>query len=138
MGSKVPPGRPIMRADERQTADTRYKIQDTRYKETGARFGSECRQLLKACLYLVSCIYFLTCPSPSTMNFTEVRPSRPTGPRACSLSVEMPISAPRPYSKPSAKRVEAFTITELESTSRRKRRARVRSSVTMLSVCCEQ
>ena len=37
---------------------------------------------------------------------SEVRPSRPTGPRACSLSVEMPISAPRPYSKPSAKRVD--------------------------------
>src|SRR5574340_817028 len=55
------------------------------------------------------------------MNFCEVSPSRPTGPRACILSVEMPISAPRPYSKPSAKRVEAFTITELESTSRRKR-----------------
>jgi len=30
-----------------------------------------------------------------------------------------------------------LTITELESTSRRKRRARLMSSVTMLSVCCE-
>jgi hypothetical protein len=59
------------------------------------------------------------------------------GPRACSLLVEMPISAPRPYSKPSAKRVEAFTITELESTSRRKRCARDQSSVTIASVCCE-
>jgi len=29
----------------------------------------------------------------------------------------MPISAPRPYSKPSAKRVDALTITELESTT---------------------
>ena len=28
----------------------------------------------------------------------------------------MPISAPRPYSPPSAKRVEAFTITLAEST----------------------
>jgi hypothetical protein len=57
----------------------------------------------------------------STIHFCEVRPSRPTGPRAWNLSVEMPISAPRPNSKPSAKRVEAFTITEAESTSRRKR-----------------
>lgn len=46
-----------------------------------------------------------TCPSPNTTYFSLVRPSRPTGPRAWSLSVEIPISAPRPYSKPSAKRV---------------------------------
>ena len=39
-----------------------------------------------------------TSPWPSTTNFCVVSPSRPTGPRACSLSVEMPISAPRPYS----------------------------------------
>jgi hypothetical protein len=58
-------------------------------------------------------------------HFCDVRPSSPTGPRAWNLSVLMPISAPRPYSKPSAKRVEAFTITEAESTSRRKRIARV-------------
>ena len=37
----------------------------------------------------------------------------------------------------SAKRVEAFHITELESTSRRKRSARAASAVTMASVCCE-
>ena len=36
---------------------------------------------------------------------------------------QLAISAPRPYSKPSEKRVEALTITELESTSRRNRRA---------------
>src|SRR3569623_695219 len=65
------------------------------------------------------------------MNFWLVSPSRPTGPRTWILSVLMPISAPRPYSKPSAKRVEAFTITELESTSRRKRRARVKYAVPM-------
>ena len=35
-------------------------------------------------------------------------PSRPTGPRAWSLLVETPTSAPKPYRKPSAKRVEAF------------------------------
>src|SRR4029077_4192535 len=78
-----------------------------------------------------------TSPWPSTTYFCEVRPSRPTGPRACSLSVEMPISAPRPYSKPSAKRVEALTKTELESTSRRNRRALASSSVTIASVCCD-
>ncbi len=60
-------------------------------------------------------------PIPSTTHFWLVRPSRPTGPRACSLLVEMPISAPRPNSNPSAKRVDALTSTELESTSRRKR-----------------
>src|SRR5690554_6821407 len=68
---------------------------------------------------------FRMCPSPNTTYFCDVNPSSPTGPRACILSVEIPISAPRPYSKPSAKRVEAFTITELESTSVIKRRARV-------------
>ena len=51
----------------------------------------------------------------------EVRPSKPTGPRACNLSLEIPISAPRPYSKPSAKRVLALTITLALSTSRKKR-----------------
>ena len=53
-------------------------------------------------------------------NVRAVRKYR-SGSRAWSLFVEMPISAPRPNSKPSAKRVDAFTITELESTSRRKR-----------------
>ena len=43
--------------------------------------------------------------------------SKPTGPRGMDLSVEMPISAPKPYSKPSAKRVEALIMTELESTA---------------------
>src|SRR6202007_2960720 len=65
--------------------------------------------------------YVRICPLPSTIHFWLVSPSRPTGPRACSLLVEMPISAPRPYSKPSAKRVDALIITELESTSRRNR-----------------
>ena len=44
----------------------------------------------------------------------------PTGPRAWNLSVLMPISAPRPYSNPSANRVLAFTITLAESTSPQK------------------
>src|SRR5260221_2476777 len=78
-----------------------------------------------------------TCPVPRTTHFWLVRPSSPTGPRACSLLVEMPISAPRPYSKPSAKRVDALTITELESTSRQKRIALAWSDVTIASVCCE-
>jgi hypothetical protein len=46
----------------------------------------------------------------------------------------MPISAPRPYSKPSAKRVLAFTITLAESTCRRKARACWWSRVMMASV----
>ena len=65
-------------------------------------------------------------PRPKTTNFSVVRPSTPTGPRAWSLSVLMPISAPRPYSKPSAQQVGVLTMTELESTSRRKRCARSR------------
>ena len=54
---------------------------------------------------------------PNTTYFNDVKPSSPTGPRACSLSLEMPISAPRPYSNPSAKKVGVLSITELESTS---------------------
>ena len=76
-------------------------------------------------------------PWPSTTHFCDVRPSRPTGPRACSLSVEMPISVSRPYSKLSAKRVETLTITLAEPTSRRKRVAAACESVTMASVWCE-
>jgi hypothetical protein len=53
------------------------------------------------------------------------------------LSVLMPISAPRPYSKPSAKRVLALTITLAESTSRRKRIAFAWWSVRIASVWCE-
>ena len=45
---------------------------------------------------------------------------RPMGPRACIFWVEMPISAPRPNSKPSVKRVEAFTYTAAASTRSRK------------------
>ena len=44
------------------------------------------------------------------------RPSSPTGPRAWTLFVEMPTSAPRPYLKPSANLVEALWTTEDEST----------------------
>ena len=46
----------------------------------------------------------------------------------------MPISAPNPYSKPSAKRVLAFTITLAESTSRKNRCAWPWSLVMMASV----
>ena len=62
-----------------------------------------------------------TSPSPSTTYFSDVSPSMPTGPRAWNLSVLMPISAPRPNSKPSAKRVLVLTMTLAESTSRKKR-----------------
>ncbi len=63
-------------------------------------------------------------PSPKTTNFSAVSSRAPIGPKAWSLVVEMPISAPRPSSKPSAKRVEALTSTVDEFTSRRKRIAR--------------
>ena len=39
------------------------------------------------------------------------------GPRACSFWVEIPISAPKPNSKPSVNRVEAFSYTQAESIS---------------------
>ena len=42
---------------------------------------------------------------------------RPMGPRAWSFWVEMPISAPKPNSSPSTKRVEALTSTAAASTS---------------------
>lgn len=40
---------------------------------------------------------------------TELTPSSPTGPRACVLPVLTPTSVPKPYRKPSAKRVLALT-----------------------------
>ena len=53
--------------------------------------------------------YSRQCPSPYTIHLYVVRSDAPIGPRACSLSVLMPTSAPNPYSYPSAKRVLAFT-----------------------------
>ena len=52
----------------------------------------------------------LFCPFPVIINFSLVSPSNPTGPRACNLSVDIPTSAPRPYSKPSANLVIAGDI----------------------------
>ena len=43
------------------------------------------------------------------MNLTDVNCSTPMGPRACSFWVLMPISAPKPNTPPSVKRVEALT-----------------------------
>ena len=40
--------------------------------------------------------YVLNCPFPRPINFVHVSSSSPIGPRACILSVDMPISAPRP------------------------------------------
>ena len=59
----------------------------------------------------------------------------PMGPRACSFCVEMPISAPKPNSDPSVKRVLALTMTAALSTLRTKRRASSTSRVTIASVC---
>ena len=67
------------------------------------------------------------------MNFVVVSSRTPTGPRACTREVEIPISAPRPNWLPSTSRVEALTSTAAASTSRVKRRARPRSLVTMVS-----
>src|SRR5579859_401738 len=75
-----------------------------------------------------------TCPVPRTTYLKLVSCSTPTGPRACSLPVEMPISAPMPNSPPSANWVEALTSTMALSTAARKASAAAASSVTMASV----
>jgi hypothetical protein len=49
----------------------------------------------------------------------------------------MPISAPETVLVAVGEAGRAFHITELESTSRRKRSARALSPATMASVCCE-
>ena len=51
---------------------------------------------------------YLTCPSPRTTYLVVVSSAAPMGPRAWSFCVEMPISAPRPKTPPSVKRVEAL------------------------------
>src|SRR5580704_4551058 len=71
----------------------------------------------------VQVIYFLTWPFPITSYFVEVSSARAKGPRQCNFCVLTPISAPKPNSPPSEKRVEAFQYTAAESTWRRKRRA---------------
>ncbi len=50
-----------------------------------------------------------TWPSPKTMYLYVVSSSKPMGPRACSLSVLIPISAPSPNWNPSVNRVDALT-----------------------------
>ena len=52
--------------------------------------------------------YFLIAPSPSTTYLVVKRAESPIGPRACSFCVLIPISAPKPKTNPSVKRVEAF------------------------------
>src|ERR1051326_5229789 len=53
-----------------------------------------------------------TCPLPRTTYLKLVSCSAPTGPRAWSLFVDMPISAPMPNSAPSANCVEALRSEE--------------------------
>src|SRR5204863_3381380 len=83
---------------------------------------------------LVLLAHSRTCPSPRTMYLYEVISTSAIGPRACSFWLEMPISAPKPNSQPSAKRVEALTMTHAESISLVNRSAAVASSVTIASV----
>ena len=61
----------------------------------------------------------------------------PMGPNACSFDVEIPISAPRPSSPPSAKRVLALTTTVDDWIAPTKAAAAASSSVTIASVCEE-
>jgi glutamate-5-semialdehyde dehydrogenase len=57
-------------------------------------------------------------PAPWMTNLSVVSSRTPMVPRAWSFCVEMPISAPKPSSSPSTKRVLAFTRTAAASTSR--------------------
>src|SRR5205085_9304573 len=77
------------------------------------------------------------CPAPRTTYLNVVSCSTPTGPRACSLPVPMPISAPIPNSPPSANWVDALCITIAESNPVMNRSAAERSPVIIASVCCE-
>src|SRR2546429_6056978 len=61
-------------------------------------------------------VYDRTCPLPMTSYFVEVNSARANGPRQCNFWVLIPISAPKPNSAPSEKRVEAFQYTAAEST----------------------
>jgi hypothetical protein len=61
-------------------------------------------------------LQLLTCPFPITSYLVEVSSASANGPRQCSFWVLMPISAPKPNSPPSEKRVEAFQYTAAEST----------------------
>jgi SAM-dependent methyltransferase len=77
-------------------------------------------------------------PSPVTRYLKLVSCSAPTGPRACSLPVAMPISAPMPNSPPSANWVEALRIRIAESSRSKNRSAVLQSfSVRIASVCCD-
>ena len=78
-----------------------------------------------------------TWPVPRTTYLKLVNCSTPTGPRACSLPVEIPISAPMPNSPPSANWVEALTSTIALSTSLMNFSAASASSVMMASVWSE-
>ena len=55
--------------------------------------------------------YGLICPAPLTWYLKVVSCSNPTGPRAWSFPVAMPISAPKPNSPPSANCVEQLCMT---------------------------
>src|SRR3989338_2345018 len=62
-------------------------------------------------------------------------PSSPTGPLACIFEVLIPTSAPFPYLNPSANLVEAFHITDAESTRFMNLFALALFSVIIASVC---
>src|SRR5262249_4971141 len=73
-------------------------------------------------------------PLPGPSYLSVVSWSAPTGARAWSRPVEMPISAPMPNSPPSANWVEALCSTMALSISARNRSAAAASPVTIVSV----
>ena len=124
---------------KQHNAIQRKKIQKMQYQ------NGTVVALILLCLYC-----FLSAPTPNSptmcplsallriMYLYVVRPSRPTGPRACIRPVAIPTSVPNPYRKPSANLVLTFTNVPAESTPRQKMDAADSSSVTILSVWCEE
>ncbi len=77
----------------------------------------------------------LTWPSPRTIQVVLVSSRRAMGPRACNFCVEIPISAPKPNSPPSLKRVEALTMMKAESSPAMNARSLSIEAVRIDSVC---
>src|SRR3954449_1995877 len=79
--------------------------------------------------------YPRTCPFPWIKYLLEVNAFNPIGPRACNFCVLMPISAPKPNSKPSVNLVDALWYTAAASTRVKKLVAFSLFSVIIASEC---
>ena len=125
-GSKVPPNRPMRMPGAFGGRTTRSRIPAlAAARREGAcslvmTFGRipspriHCRLSSHHCAIKEPIGHGRVCPLPRTRYLKLVSCSTPTGPRACSLPVAMPISAPKPNSPPSANCVEALCSTIAE------------------------